>query len=139
MLRRFLIAAILAAACTGCSLLQPSPQQRAEELDPMLSAAGFKMIPANTPQKMATLDKLPPLKVKFYTGKDGNLRYWLADPYDCHCLYLGDESAYQRYEQLRLQNRMIKEQQEAAEANLQASENMMMPPMGFGPAFGFGF
>jgi hypothetical protein len=28
---------------------------------------------------------------------------------------------------------------EAAEANLQASENMMMPSVGFGPAFGFGF
>lgn len=105
----------------------------------MLSAAGFKMIPVDTPQKLATLDKLPPLKVKFYTGKDSSLRYWLADPYVCHRLYLGNETAYQRYEKLRLQNRMIQEQQEAAEENMEASENMMMPPMGFGPAFGFGF
>ena len=136
MFRRFIVAAII-GTCAGCSLLQPSPQQRAKELDPMLSAAGFKLIPANSPQKVATLDKLPPLTVKFYTGKDGNLRYWLADPYGCHCLYLGDEAAYQRYEQLRVQNRIIQEQREAAEENMEASENMMMPPMGFGPGFGF--
>jgi hypothetical protein len=139
MFRRFLIAAGIAIAFAGCSLLQPSPQQRAKDLDPMLSAAGFRIVPANTPQKIATLNKLPPLKVKFYTGKDGNLHYWLADPYECHCLYLGDETAYQHYENLRLQNRMVQEQQEAAEENMEASENMMMPPLGFGPGFGFGF
>lgn len=141
MYRLFLLIATVAAAMLigSCALLQPSPQQRAHELDPMLVAAGFKEYPADTPEKIQTLKNLPALSVKHYTGKDGALRYWLADPYGCQCLYLGDQEAYQRYAGIRLQNRMVREEEEAAEENMEASENMMMPPFGFGPGIGFGF
>lgn len=106
----------------------------------MLAAAGFRQYPADTAQKMQTLKNLPSLSVRHYAGKDGTLRYWVADPYGCQCLYLGGPEAYQRYETLRLQNRMVREEQEAAEENMEASENMMMmPPFGFGPGIGFGF
>jgi len=132
----------------GCSLLglgAPTPQQRAEYLEPMLSAAGFHMLPADTTEKLEHLKKLPPLKVNYYLNKKGQLRYWFADPDYCHCLYLGTESAYQKYQNLRLQARIAKEQHEAAEENQEAAQqmqmNMMDPFMGFGwgPGIGFGF
>jgi hypothetical protein len=141
--RPFLVAAALALLATiyaSCALFQPSPQERAKEIDPMLAAAGFREYPADTPAKMQTLKNLPALTLKRYPDKNGKLHYWVADPYECQCLYLGDQEAYQRYEQLRVQNRMIREEQEAAEENMEASENMMMmPPFGFGPGIGFGF
>jgi len=123
----------------SCSLFQPSPQQRAQQMDPMLSAAGFNQYPADTQAKMDALKNLPPLSVRHYTGKQGALRYWVADPYGCQCLYIGDQQAYQHYEALRVQNQMVREEQEAAQENMEASQDMMMSPFGFGPEFGFGY
>ncbi|HVB82392.1 MAG TPA: hypothetical protein VNE82_20890 [Candidatus Binataceae bacterium] len=143
---RRLTIVLLALICGSCSLLnpQPTPQQRAQYLGPMLSAAGFRIIPVDTPAKTRILKSLPPLKVNYYFDKDGVPRYWLADPYGCRCLYLGDQVAYQHYENLRLQNRIIRQEQETAEENLEASQNMQMDMMspfsgGFGPGIGFGF
>ncbi|HUA32948.1 MAG TPA: hypothetical protein VMA09_05040 [Candidatus Binataceae bacterium] len=132
------IVTITAAVLLGsCSL---TPQQRAQKMDPMLAAAGFKQYPADTPQKSQTLKNLPPLKLTHYTGKDGTLRYWVSDPYECQCMYVGTQGAYQRYEAIRIQNRMVEEEQEAAQENMEASEDMMMmPPYGFGPGFEFGY
>jgi hypothetical protein len=124
----------------SCALLRPTPQQRAAQIGPLLAAAGFRQYPADTPAKKTALKNLPALKVRHYVGKDGELRYWVADPYRCHCLYEGGPEAYQRYENLRVQNRMIRQEQEAAEENMEASQNMMMSPFGFfGPGIGFGF
>jgi hypothetical protein len=124
----------------SCALLQPSPRQRANAIDPVLVAAGFREYPADTPAQAQALKNLPALSLRHYSGKEGVPRYWLADPYECRCLYLGNQEAYRRYEDLRLQNRMIRAEQEAAEENLEASENMSMAPFGFfGPGIGFGF
>jgi hypothetical protein len=146
---RWLPCLALGLLCTGCSLLgigQPTPEQRAHYVEPMLAAAGFGMIPADTPQKMQHLNTLPALKLSYYVGHDGQLRYWFADPHYCRCLYLGDEKAYQRYQNLRIQAREAQQEQEAAEENYEASQemqmNMMNPFMGgfgFGPGIGFGF
>ncbi len=121
-----------------------TPQQRAMDLEPMLSAAGFHMIPADTPEKMRHLETLPALKVNYYVGKDGAMRYWFADPSYCRCLYLGDEKAYQKYENLRVQARIARTEREAAEENYEAQQQMQMNMMnpfgfGFGPGIGFGF
>lgn len=131
----------------GCSLLgmgAPTPAERAQYLEPMLSAAGFHMTPADSSEKMGHLKKLPPLKVNYYADKNGKTHYWFADPDYCHCLYLGDEQAYQKYQQLRLQARQAREEREAAEENYEASQEMQMNMMdpfygGFGPGMGFGF
>lgn len=138
--------AIILTLC-GCSMLGiggPTPRQRAADLEPMLSAAGFHMVPADAPEKIQHLKTLPPLKVNYYVGKDGALRYWFADPDYCHCLYLGDEAAYQKYENLRVQARIAQNEQEAAEENYETQQQMQMNMMnpfgfGFGPGIGFGF
>ncbi len=130
----------------ACSLLnpQPTPEQRAEYLEPMLSAAGFRVISAQDPSKLQTLNSLPALRVNYYFDKNGEPHYWFADPYVCKCLYLGDQTAYQHYENLRLQARIARQQEEAAEENMEASQNMQMEMMspfgfGFGPGLGIGF
>jgi hypothetical protein len=123
------VSVVLAAALAGCAALKPTPQQRAQHLDPMLSAAGFQMIPASTAEKSAQLKQLPPLKVNYYAGKDGKLRYWMADPYDCNCILVGDEQAYQKYQDLRLQARLAREQEEATEEQAEAAQEMQMEMM----------
>jgi hypothetical protein len=144
---RAAVSVLLMIALTGCAALGiggPTPRQRAMDLEPMLSAAGFHMVPADTPEKIQHLKTLPALKVNYYVGKDGAMRYWFADPDYCHCLYLGDEAAYQKYENLRIQARIAKNEQEAAEENYEAQQQMQMNMMnpfgfGFGPGIGFGF
>lgn len=129
------VAAILAVACESCALIRQSPEQRAQHLEPMLSAAGFRMIPAHTPAKLKKLQSLPPLKVRYYLGNEGEAHYWFADPYRCGCLYMGGQRAYQRYEKMRVENRIAREREEAAQQNLEASENYEMAPFGFPPFF----
>jgi hypothetical protein len=132
-----IVFAIMATMLFGSCAV--SPQERAQHLDPMLVAAGFKEYPADSPQKTQTLQNLPPLKMRQYTGRDGTMHYWLADPYGCQCIFHGGPDAYQRYEALKLQDKMVREQQEAAEENMAASENMMLAPIGFGPGYAFGY
>ncbi len=139
----------LGAALAGCSLLglgAQTPQERAQYLEPMLSAAGFHLVPAATPEQVRHLKKLSALKVSYYTGKNGELHYWFADPDYCHCLYQGSEKAYQKYQNLRVRARLAKQEQEAAEENYEASQDMQMNMMdpfyggfGMGPGMGFGF
>ncbi|TMA41805.1 MAG: hypothetical protein E6J71_09740 [Deltaproteobacteria bacterium] len=119
-----LLVAILLGAC---SLLREPPAERALDLEPLLSAAGFHVVPADTPEKRAQLQSLTPAKVLYHvTG--GQPRYWFADPYNCQCLYVGDEKAYQEYQKLRLQKQLADEQREAAMVNEAAAADMMMGP-----------
>ena len=142
---RFALAgiAVLAVFCSACTSLNPEPtaQQKAEKIDPMLAAAGFRELYADTPAKAQSLDALPPLTVKYYTNKKGQRQYWFADPYNCKCLYLGDDGAYGRYENLKLQQQIAHEQEQAAQENLEAAQDMEMDgmgPWGFTPGVGFG-
>jgi len=77
---------------TGCAPRRLTPAQRAEIMDSKLAASGFRPIPADTPEKVAHLEQLPPLSLK-KTLKDGQVQYWFADPYLCKCMYVGDAQA----------------------------------------------
>jgi hypothetical protein len=118
---------MLAAAIGACALFQESPEQRAKRIEPMLSAAGFHMIPADNDQKVSAIQPLPPLRMRYY-AKNGKLSYWFADRDYCHCVFVGDEGAYQRYENLKIQKQLAQQQEMTAEENEQAAEQMMMPP-----------
>jgi hypothetical protein len=83
----------------------PAPAATAQNIEPMLEAAGFVKLPADTPERQQKLASLEPLKLNYYVGKTGKLHYWFADPGTCHCLFHGDDQAYQRYEQMKAQNR----------------------------------
>jgi hypothetical protein len=112
----------------GCA---ETPQERAARIEPMLSAAGFQMLPADTPQRIAETQRLTPLKVRYYLD-NGKPRYWFNDPVNCHCVYVGGQKNYQQYEQIRLRDQAAQEQAQAAEINEETAQqeemNMMLWP-----------
>ena len=123
-------AIVIVALLAGCAT-QETPQQRAERIEPMLSAAGFHMLPADTPSRIAETQRLTQLKVRYFID-NGKPRYWFNDPGNCHCVYVGGEKNYQQYEQIRLSQQAAQQQVEAARLNEDAAEqeqmNMMLWP-----------
>jgi hypothetical protein len=136
MLRRSAISLALtfaiAAALCGCGSIKsmepqpPTPQQQAEQLEPMLTAAGFRMLPADTPDRQQQLQSLVPLQVNYYVGRTGNLHYYMADPDYCKCMYIGSEQDYQKYEQLKLNQQFESKEGEISRQNLEAQQLEVM-------------
>jgi hypothetical protein len=89
---------------TGCKSAQ------IEDREDLLSAAGFSMKVANTPQRQAALKKLPPNRFVTKTKAD-QVAYIYADPVVCNCLYVGDQTAYNRYKKEMFDRNLADEQQ----------------------------
>ena len=109
-MKPMLFVALIVAAAAGCATLQSAETRSTEEV---LSAAGFHVEPADTPEKLADLQTPPARKVLPQT-RDGKLSYVYRDPTVCQCLYLGGEPEYQQYERLRVQQEIADEQSSAA-------------------------
>ncbi|HVB82066.1 MAG TPA: hypothetical protein VNE82_19220 [Candidatus Binataceae bacterium] len=120
----------IAGLLAGC-FMRETPRQRAERIEPMLAAAGFRMLAADTPARIAETQRLTPLKLRYYID-NGKPRYWFNDPVNCHCVYVGGEKSYQHYEQIRLTQRAARQEEEAAQMNEDAAQqeqmNMMLWP-----------
>lgn len=108
---------IVAGLCGGCAYTQ---RQKAKQIEPMLSAAGFKMKLADTPEKLAKLQAMPQFKLK-PLKRHGKLYYAYTDAEGCQCTYLGDESAYQHYQSLVVQQRIAQEDKAAADVQEDAA------------------
>jgi hypothetical protein len=117
---------LMAASIGACASFQETPTQKAQRIEPVLSAAGFHMVPADSPKKQELFASMPPLTMHYYIAKDGKPRYWFADPYACNCIYEGGEKSYQRYQNLRIQQKLVKEEEQAAELNQDAAMQMNM-------------
>ena len=50
----------------------------------------------------------------------------MADPEVCKCIFHGDEAAYQRYENIKLENQVAERDRHAVE--MQQQQQMMGPP-----------
>jgi hypothetical protein len=130
---RFAIHVVLVTGfLAGCA---ETARQRALRLEPMLSAAGFHMVPADTPQRQHELEAHTPLKMRYYFA-NGRPHYWFADPYVCDCVYIGNEANYQQYQRLKAQEQMVRGEEAAAAMNQNAAEQeqfnwMMWPPSVF--------
>jgi hypothetical protein len=82
----------------------------------MLAAAGFTLVPANTPQRQAALSMLPPHK--FVRQLRNNVViYTYADPTICDCLYVGNQAVYDRYRSNVFQKQIADEQAFTAQVN----------------------
>jgi len=120
-------------------------QQRVEQHEDNLSAAGFLISPANTPERQAMLHRLPPHQ--FIQRVNGDVvHYVYADPLVCGCLYVGTQQAYNQYKANQLQQNLADEQQMTAQTYSDAAWNWSAwgpwspaPGFGFvyGPAFGW--
>ena len=75
----------------------------AAKTETLLSQAGFRQIPADTPAKLAHLRTLPERRLVARTSKDGKKYYVYADPDGCKCLYVGDPAQYQSYQRIAQQ------------------------------------
>ena len=112
---------LLAGGCTGVQTRIDTEQR--------LAAAGFEARNAGAPGAAAELQRLEPNQV--IARREGNgFRYLYADPKQCHCLYVGDEKAYQAYQRLSFQDRIANQNRAAAEA--------YRDPFGWGPWGGWG-
>jgi hypothetical protein len=132
MCRLAIVLMLITCVLAGCA---ETPHQRAHRLGPMLSAAGFHMVPADTPERQQELVSHAPLKIRYYFA-NGKPHYWLADPYVCNCVYIGNEADYQKYQQLKLQQQIVEREQAAAAMNENAAEAeqfnwAMWPPSPF--------
>ena len=131
------MAGLLLGACglTACQTQQQQVQQRED----LLSAAGFIVRPANTPERKAMLNRLPPHK--FVQRVNGDVvHYVYADPLVCGCLYVGTQQAYNQYKANQLQQHLADEQQMAADTYSDAAWNWgAWGPWTAGPGFGFAY
>ena len=109
-MRYGLVLPLIVVTAAGCATMQAAATRSTEEL---LSAAGFHMEPADTPEKLAELQTLPARQVLPRT-RDGKTTYVYPDPRVCHCLFVGGEPQYQQYERLRVQTDIANEESSAA-------------------------
>ena len=129
------VAILATLSLSGCAAANPlaalTSTQQPEEIEPMLRAAGFESLKAATPAQQQRLKLLPALQLGYYRDKNGDANYWLADANDCNCLFHGDEAAYQRYENSKLDQIAAHDRD-----RMEAQQQRQMPPPGFGPGFG---
>ena len=74
---------------TACATTTAGPKT-----EDLLSQAGFRKLPADTPQKVAHMQTLPDKRLvsRTYQGKK---YYVYSGPEGCKCVYIGDPAQYQ--------------------------------------------
>ncbi|MGJ0506059.1 MAG: hypothetical protein ACR652_02775 [Methylocystis sp.] len=107
-------------ACAALTLgLSSCASIGAQDTENMLAAAQFTMKPADTPAKLANLKAMQQYKLVPHV-KNGKNFYVYADAAGCQCVYVGNDAAYQNYQQMRIARNIANEQLMAAEMNQQA-------------------
>lgn len=96
----------------------------------LLTAAGFKLMTADTPQKQQLLDTLPKSQLSVVTWKGKT--FYVQPGAASNQAYVGTPAEYQSYQQLRLAKQMSNE-------NLQAAEMDSLAMNRWGGVWGPGF
>lgn len=114
----------LAAGCATTSTTQTTD---------MLTAAGFKLVTADTPKKQEVLDTLPKgqLSLVTYKGK----KFYVQPAVTPNQAYVGTEKEYHAYEEQRIARQMRNDELLAAQMN----QDAMMRWNAWGPSFYGGF
>jgi hypothetical protein len=115
-------AAALLALTAGCASTR--------QTEDLLSAAGFKSVPATTPEQQAHLKTLPARKVTV-VERNGKT-YFVYPDVKQNMLYVGQQAQYQQYQKLREQYQMALEQENAAEMRANEGWGMWGPWAGPG-------
>lgn len=120
-------AIVLLALVTGCATTSTSTTD-------LLSAAGFKLVPADTPKKEELLKSLPTGQLSLITYKGKS--FYVQPDVPNNRAYVGTPAEYQTYQQLRLAKQLSNDNLMAAQMN----QNAMYGWGGaWGPAFYGGF
>jgi hypothetical protein len=125
---KILGAITLVALATGCATTSTTTQNT-----DLLTAAGFKLVTADTPQKQEVLKSLSPgqLSLVKYKGKT----FYVQPASTANHAYVGTPAEYQSYQQLRLAKQMSNDNLMAAQMNADAMNNWNA----WGPTFYGGF
>ncbi|MBY0317499.1 MAG: hypothetical protein K2X72_02125 [Reyranella sp.] len=91
----------------------------------MMTAAGFKFVPANTPARQASFKQLPAHRFSRQI-RDGRVFYVYPDPTVCVCLYVGDQNAYALYRKNMFDKQL-------ADENAMTAQEMEMYSWDWGP------
>ena len=110
------LALVLAVAALAIVILGCSSTKQTENL---LSAAGFKIMPAASPQQQAHLKTLPPHKVTVVV-REGKTYFVFPDAKQ-QVLYVGQQAQYDAYQKLRVQQQLAEDKVQAAEMNSEAA------------------
>ena len=116
-----LMAAVIGIFLVGCATAPSGSPAKSQ--DDLLTAAGFTPHVANTPQSLAYLKTLPPQEIVQHRYKGTN-RYLVCTDQNSKACYVGDEAAFQRYQNLANQadiaasKRTVKEERWDPEAQL---------------------
>lgn len=98
LLTRFALAAVaIVTVLGGCTAMR---RDRAAETTSLLTQAGFKVLKADTPERVAKLNTLTPYKVVPWKRKSGGTVYAYAEPDSCKCVYVGSPKQYATFRQL---------------------------------------
>jgi hypothetical protein len=117
LMKTLLPLALAAALLTGCAAIEKAERGSTES---MLAAAGFNVLPANTPQRQASLADLKPYVISRQLR--GGQAYYVYPDTQGGFAYIGNQAAYDRY-----QNLMVKQQ--ISDQNLMAAQMASMPGM----------
>src|SRR5262249_19892831 len=116
--RTMLVLAPLIMALVGCTAIENSNARNKEKL---LAAAGFHQRPADSPSKLKQLASLPDHEV-LRREQDGKVYYVYADPTVCKCLYVGNETNYDEFQKLAVEQQMAEEEKTATQINENAMD-----------------
>ncbi|MDA0294083.1 MAG: hypothetical protein O3A75_04515 [Verrucomicrobia bacterium] len=114
---------LAAALLTGCAAIQRAENSATEQL---LTAAGFRVLPADTAQKQAKLAELKPYTIARQI-RDDSVYYIYPDDQNNFVL-IGDQAAYSKYQNLVVQ-------QQLSNQNLMAAQMETTPGMWGGWGF----
>jgi hypothetical protein len=84
---------VLVMAAAGCGTMKRDDYMDTERL---LAASGFKMLIADTPEKLEHVKSLTQHEIIPHEH-DGTYLFVYADTNYCNCMYVGNEEAYHRY------------------------------------------
>jgi hypothetical protein len=103
----------------GFAVIAASCQHQVTPKEDLLAAAGFQVRPADSPQRVAAMKRLPPNK--FVTKVvNGNPVYLYADPLVCDCVYFGNRQNWDAYKREMLEKQLADEAQMTATTNQEA-------------------
>jgi hypothetical protein len=109
--------ALAAALLAGCAAIERADHNATEQL---LTAAGFKVLPANTPDRQAKMAELKPYTIARQIR--GNNVYYIYPDDQNNFVLVGDQAAYTKYQSLLVQ-------QQISNQNLMAAQMETMPGM----------
>lgn len=117
------ILALATLLLPGCAAIQRAEANATEQL---LTAAGFRVLPADTPERKAKLAELKPYTISRQIK--GNDVYYIYPDDQNNFVMIGDQKAYGIYQNLVVQ-------QQISDQNLMAAQMETMPGMWGGWGF----